>query len=76
METGKGRQEPLCRTGLEAGMVAKDEQGTLKLVTRVSKDQVYWRYENSGPHGGEIATDYEQFVNHHFVTPRRDSAAR
>ena len=75
MDAGERSQEPLCRTGLEPGMVVKDEEGKLKLVTRVSDDRVYWRWEDSGPQGPEMATDYEQFVDHHFVTPRRDSVA-
>ena len=62
-----------CRKGLQPGMIVKDEAGLLKQVTRIEGDKVYWHYtEKKGDSSPEeMVTDYEEFADTHYITPRR-----
>ena len=51
-------------------MIVKDEAGRLKEVTRIEGDEVYWRYTEGESPAQEMATDYEEFIDHHFIVPQ------
>jgi len=62
-----------CRGGLQPGMIVKDKAGLFKQVTRIDDDKVYWHFTdkllNTSPE--EMATDYDEFADTHYITPLR-----
>jgi hypothetical protein len=63
-------EEELCPVGLKPGMVVKDKTGTRKVVIRMSRDMVFWRYLDKAiePELPEHGTRYAEFEDSHFVT--------
>jgi hypothetical protein len=62
-----------CRTGLRPGMIVKDKAGLFKQVTRIENNKVYWHFTeellDTSPE--EMATDYDEFADTHYITPPR-----
>jgi hypothetical protein len=61
------------RKGLQPGMIVKDAAGLFKEVTRIEGDKVYWHFTetllDTSPR--EMVSDYEEFADHHYITPRK-----
>lgn len=76
MENRKG---PGCRSGLQPGMIVQDVFKTLKQVTRIEGDNVYWRWLEGGADrtSPEMVSDYAEFADRHFLvrkSKRREAA--
>jgi len=69
MENRKG---PGCRSGLQPGMIVQDVFKTLKEVTRIEGDHVYWRWLEAGGDRSspEMVSDYAEFADRHFLAPK------